>query len=244
MAHFTRSRAVRGAEISGEGDVEPDDVPLVVDSAKQSVRSSVTAARGPLSVTAELAGPESVPFGGGSGTSGSTGPLTVGTTLRGSGGHSDPAVIEISPVQSRVLSGGGNSSLGLVGVGIPAAAADAATAATVGGVVERTGSAENFTERADSPTNCTHTIGQNLSDTEMLNLTTTTKQDLTFTKNQDHTKNKDLTLLYIPGPPSIVPLQVSERRRSYSEKFKCHSSVNLTSAYKSINFSATVQYKP
>jgi len=179
MAHFTRSRAVREAEISGEGDVEPDDVPLVVDSAKQSVRSSVTAARGPLFVTTELAGPESVPFGGGSGTYGSIGPLTVGTTLRGSGGHSDPAVMEISPVQSRVLSGSGGSSLGLVGVGIPAAAADAAAAATVGGVVERTGRAESFAERADSPTNRTHTIGQDLSHTEMPNLTTTKKPDLT-----------------------------------------------------------------
>jgi len=143
------------------------------------VRSLVTAARGPLSVTTELAGFESVPFGGGSGTSGSIGPLTVGTTLRGSGGHSDPAVIEISPVQSRVLSGGGGSSLGLVGVGIPAAAADAAAAATVGGVVERTGRADSFAERADSPTNRTHTIGQDLSHTEMPNLTTTKKPDLT-----------------------------------------------------------------
>ena len=61
MAHFTRSRAVREAEIFGEGDVEPDDVPPVVDSAELSARSSVTAARRPSSVTTELAGPESVP---------------------------------------------------------------------------------------------------------------------------------------------------------------------------------------
>jgi len=186
MAHFTRSRAVKEAEISGEGDVEPDDVPLAVDSAKQSVRSSVTAARGPLSMTTELAGPESVPFGGGSGTSGSIGPLTVGTTLRGSGGHSDPAVMEISPVQSRVLSGSGGSSLGLVGVGIPAAAADAATAATVGGVVEGTGSAESFAERADSPTNRATAKSPVLAYTK--------NENLTFGKNQDLTsENEDLT---------------------------------------------------
>jgi len=195
MAHFTRSRAVREAEISGEGDVESDDVPLVVDSAVLSVRSSVTAARGPLSVTAELAGPESVPFGGGPGNSGSIGPLTVGTTLRGSGGHSDPAVIEISPVQSRVLSGSGDSSLGLVGVGISVAAADAVTAATAGGVVKRSGSAESFAERGDSPTNRTHTKSQNLTLTEMPNLTTTKSPVLTYTKNQDHTKMQDLTLV-------------------------------------------------
>ena len=187
MAHFTRSRAVKEAEISGEGDVEPDDVPLAVDSAKQSVRSLVTAARGPLSVATELVGPESVPFGGGSGTSGSIGPLTVGTTLRGSGGHSDPAVMEISPVQSRVLSGSGGSSLGLVGVGIPAAAADAAAAATVGGVVERTGSAESCADRADSPTDrtaiqspvFTYTQSENLS-SETENLTCGQNQDLTI----------------------------------------------------------------
>jgi len=125
-------------------------------------------------VTTELAGPESVPFGGGSGNSGSVGPLTVGTTLRGSGGHLDPALIEISPVLSRVLSGSGDSSLGLVGVGIPAAAADAVTAATVGDFVEHTGSARSIAERADSPTNRTHTAD--------------TYQDLSFmSKNITHT---------------------------------------------------------
>jgi len=186
MAHFTRSRAVKEAEISGKGDVEPDDVPLAVDSAKQSVRSLVTAARGPLSVATELVGPESVPFGGGSGTSGSIGPLTVGTTLRGSGGHSDPAVMEISSVQSRVLSGSGGSSLGLVGVGIPAAAADAAAAATVGGVVERTGSAESCADRADSPTDRTAI--------QSPVLTYTKSQDLTFGKNENPTsETEDLT---------------------------------------------------
>jgi len=193
MAHFTRSRAVKEAEISGEGDVEPDDVPLAVDSAKQSVRSLVTAARGPLSVATELAGPESVPFGGGFGTSGSIGPLTVGTTLRGSGGHSDPAVREISSVQSRVLSGSGGSSPGLVGVGIPAAAADAATAATVGDVVERAGSAESFAERADSPTDRTAIKSSVFTYTKNENLTSET-ENLTCSKRQDLTYVGDLKL--------------------------------------------------
>ena len=98
-------------------------------------------------------------------------------------------------MQSRVLSGSGDSSLGLVGVGIPAAAADAAAAATVGGVVERTGRAESFAERGDSPTNRTHTKSQNLTLTEMPNLTTTKSPVLTYTKNQDHTKMQDLTLV-------------------------------------------------
>jgi len=49
--------------MSREEDVEPDDVPLVAEPVELPVRSSVTAARGPLSVTTELAGPESVPFG-------------------------------------------------------------------------------------------------------------------------------------------------------------------------------------
>ena len=44
----------------------------------------------------DLAGPESVSFGGGPGNSGSVGPLPVGTTLRGSSGRLDPAMIEIS----------------------------------------------------------------------------------------------------------------------------------------------------
>ena len=88
-------------------------------------------------------------------------------------------------MQSRVLSGSGDSSLGLVGVGISVGAADAVTAATVGGVVERTGSAESFAERADSPTNRTRTIGQDLSHTEMPNLTFVKKQDLTISYQYD-----------------------------------------------------------
>ena len=81
--------------MSREEDVEPDDVPLVADPVDLPVRSLVTAARGPLSVTTKLAGPESVPFGGGSGNSGSVGPLTVGTTMRGSSGHLDPLMIKL-----------------------------------------------------------------------------------------------------------------------------------------------------
>ena len=128
------------------------------------MRSSVTAARGLLSVATDLAGPESVSFGGGPGNSGSVGPLAVGTTLRGSSGHLDPAMIEISSVQSRVLSGSGSgdSSLGLVDVGIPAAADEAADAASVGDCVEHAGSTKNTAERVDSPSNRANTTDTNL----------------------------------------------------------------------------------
>jgi len=98
--------------MSREEDVEPDDVPLVADPVVLPVRSPVTAARRPVSVTTEVAGPESVPFGGGSGNSGSVGPLTVGTTLRGSSGHLDPTGDETPLVQSRVLSDSGDSGPG------------------------------------------------------------------------------------------------------------------------------------
>ena len=99
-------------------------------------------------------------------------------------------MIEISPVQSRVLSGSGGSSLGLVGVGIPA---DAATAATVGGVVERTGSAESFAERADSPTNRATAKSPVFTYTQSENLSSETENP-TFGKTQDPTsKTQDLT---------------------------------------------------
>jgi len=81
--------------MSREEDVEPDDVPLVAEPVELPVRLSVTAARGPLSVTTELAGPESVPFGGGPGILGSVSPLTVGTTLGGSSGHLDPLKMKL-----------------------------------------------------------------------------------------------------------------------------------------------------
>jgi len=85
------------------------------------VRSLDTAARGLPPVATELAGPESVSVEGGRGISGSVSPLTVGTTLRGSSGHLDPSVDEISLMQSRVLSDSGDSGPGFIGV--PAAAA-------------------------------------------------------------------------------------------------------------------------
>ena len=144
--------------MSREEDVEPDDVPLVADPVELPVSSPVTAARGPLSVTTELAAPESVPFEGGSGNSGCVGPLTIGTTMRGSSGHLDPTEDETPLVQSRVLSDSGDSGRGRVGVGVTAAAAVVAAAATVGGVVEREESTRHTVERDDSPTNHTHTL--------------------------------------------------------------------------------------
>ena len=150
--------------MSREENVEPDDAPLVADPVELPVRSPVTAARGPLSMTTELAGPESVPFGGGSGNSGSVGPLTVGTTLRGSSGHLDPTENETPLVQSRVLSDSGDSGPGRVGVGVTAAAAAVvAAAATVRGIVEREESTRHTVERADSPTNHTHTLKDQIS---------------------------------------------------------------------------------
>ena len=99
----------------------------------------------------ELAGPESVPPGGGPGISGTAGPLTAGATLGGSSGHSDPAVTGISSVQSRVLSGSGDSDPGLVGVGV------------VGDFVEcgESDRSRPTVERANSSPNRTHTTHQN-----------------------------------------------------------------------------------
>ena len=85
-----------------------------------------TAARGPESVSAGLAGPESVSFEGGPGISGSAGPLLVETTLGGSSGLADPTATGIPLELSGVLSGSGDSGPGRVGVGVPAAAAVAA----------------------------------------------------------------------------------------------------------------------
>ena len=123
------------------------------------MRSPDTVARGPQSVSTELAGPESVPLGGGPGISGSIGPLTVGTTLRGFSGHLDPTDDEIPLVQSRVLSNSGDSGPGRVGV--PAAAAVAAAVATVWDSAEREESTRNTVQMANSSTNRklkTHTI--------------------------------------------------------------------------------------
>jgi len=58
-------------------------------------------------------------------------------------------------MQSRVLSGSGDSGAGLVGVSVPAAAAVAAAAAAVGDSAEREESTRNTVERAHSPTNRT-----------------------------------------------------------------------------------------
>jgi len=58
-------------------------------------------------------------------------------------------------MQSRVLSGSGDSGPGLVGV--PAAAAVAAAAATVGDYAERGESIRSTVERANSPSNRTFT---------------------------------------------------------------------------------------
>ena len=110
-------------------------------------------------MSTELAGPESVPLGGGPGISGSIGPLTVGTTLRGFSGHLDPTDDEIPLVQSRVLSNSGDSGPGRVGVGVPAAVA--AAVATVWDSAEREESTRNTVQMANSPTNRklkTHTI--------------------------------------------------------------------------------------
>jgi len=132
-------------------------------------------------VATEVAGPESVPCGGGPGNSGSVGPLTVGSTLRGCSGHLDPTMVEFSLVQSGVLSGSFDSYLGLVGVGIPAVAADAADAAPVGDVEECVGNIRDTAERADLPSECTHT--------------TDTKQDLAFnTPHNQRDLTADLTL--------------------------------------------------
>jgi len=90
-------------------------------------------------VSTELAGPESVPFGGGPGISGSVGLLTVGTTLRGSSGYTDPSVVGSSVMQSRVLSGRG----------VPAAAA------TVEDSAERGENTRSTVERASLPPNRT-----------------------------------------------------------------------------------------
>jgi len=150
MAHFTRSKEIRDAGMSREADVEADDVPSVAGITEFSVRSPDTVARGPQSVSTELAGPESVPFAGGPGISGSIGPLTVGTTLRGSSGHIDPFGVGSSVFHSRVLSGSGDFGPFPVGVGIPAAAAAAAAAAaTVGDSAEREESTRNTVERAN-----------------------------------------------------------------------------------------------
>jgi len=110
-------------------------------------------------VSTELAGPESVPLGGGPGISGSIGPLTVGTTLRGFSGHLDPTDDETPLVQSRVLSNSGDSGPGRVGVGVPAAVA--AAVATVWDSAEREESTRNTVQMANSSTNRklkTHTI--------------------------------------------------------------------------------------
>jgi len=95
MAQFTRSRAIRDADVRREGDVEPDDVPSVSVTTEYVVRSQDTAARGPESMAARLTGPESVPLESGPGISGSTGPLSAKTVLGGSGGHADPTVAGI-----------------------------------------------------------------------------------------------------------------------------------------------------
>jgi len=120
-----------------EGDVEPDDVPSVTathSGVDQTVRCKVKAARGPKTMPAELAGPESVPSGGGPSGFGSAGPLPTEVTLGGSGGHADPTAARMATElleleeQTEVLSGSGVSSPG------PVAAAAAAVA--VGDPVE------------------------------------------------------------------------------------------------------------
>jgi len=67
-----------------EGDVEPNDVPSVTathSGVDQTVRCKVKGARGPKTMPAELAGPESVPSGGGPSGFGSAGPLPTEVTL-------------------------------------------------------------------------------------------------------------------------------------------------------------------
>jgi len=103
MSHYTRSKANQEAGVLKEGDVEPDDVPSVTST----VRCKVKAARGPESMSAELAGPESVPSGGGPGSLGSTGPLLAETTLGGSGGQADSTAVRIAPELSEVFSDSG-----------------------------------------------------------------------------------------------------------------------------------------
>jgi len=80
-----------------------------------------------------------------------------------SSGHLDPTGDETPLVQSRVLSDSGDSGPGRVGVGVTAAAAVVAAAAAVGGVVEREESTRHTVERADSPTNHTHTKSPDLT---------------------------------------------------------------------------------
>jgi len=148
-----------------EGDVEPDDVPSVTathSGVDQTVRCKVKAARGPKTMPAELAGPESVPSGGGPSGLGSAGPLPTEVTLGGSGGHADPTAARMATElleleeQTEVLSGSGVSSPGPVGAGTPAAAAAAAVA--VGDPVESVVAARNATESATFLRNLTETV--------------------------------------------------------------------------------------
>jgi len=140
-----------------EGDVEPDDVPSVTathSGVDQTVRCKVKAARGPKTMPAELAGPKSVPSGGGPSGFGSAGPLPTEVTLGGSGGHADPTAARMATElleleeQTEVLSGSGVSS--------PVAAAAAAVA--VGDPVESVVAARNATESATFLRNLTETV--------------------------------------------------------------------------------------
>jgi len=142
-----------------EGDVEPDDVPSVTathSGVDQTVRCKVKAARGQKTMPAELAGPESVPSGGGPSGFGSAGPLPTEVTLGGSGGHADPTAARMATElleleeQTEVLSGSGVSSPG------PVAAAAAAVA--VGDPVENVVAARNATESATFLRNLTETV--------------------------------------------------------------------------------------
>jgi len=142
-----------------EGDVEPDDVPSVTathSGVDQTVRCKVKAARGPKTMPAELAGPESVPSGGGPSGFGSAGPLPTEVTLGGSGGHADPTAARMATElleleeQTEVLSGSGVSSPGPV--------AAAAAAVTVGDPVESVVAARNATESATFLRNLTETV--------------------------------------------------------------------------------------
>ena len=67
-SHYTRSKACQDAGVLKEGDVEPVDVSSVSathSGVDHTVRCKIKAATGPESVSIELAGPESVPPGGG-----------------------------------------------------------------------------------------------------------------------------------------------------------------------------------
>ena len=99
MSHYTRSKVSKDASVLREGDVVPDDVPSVTSI----VRCKIKAERGPESMSAELAGPESVPFGGGPGSFGSADPLPAEATLGGSDGLADPTAVTIAPELSEVL---------------------------------------------------------------------------------------------------------------------------------------------